>query len=248
MNKLLTGKKFWEKIASTYSDNSTFSRKYSLEPALYELFKCVKDKAVIDIGCGVGKITIKLAQLGADCAGIDYSDKALSLAQQKAKKLHLKIEFIRKDIKEIKDIKKQFDIAVISQILPHIKKIYEINKLFYDTNQILKTSGRLILTEPHPVFDVYMRERFSDGSFNYFKSGQPYQFEMNLNNKKFSSQAYHWTLSDYTKVLINNGFTITQLIEPKVIITGKVADKQYYKNKCRYPSYIIFDCIKTKKV
>ena len=44
-----------------------------------------KPKLVAELGCGTGNITERLANLGYDMIGIDYSENMLSKARQKAK-------------------------------------------------------------------------------------------------------------------------------------------------------------------
>ncbi len=58
---------------------------------------------VYDAGCGTGRNSIHLAQMGADCTGRDISRSAINLASQRASELDLEINFQVRDIGEKND-------------------------------------------------------------------------------------------------------------------------------------------------
>lgn len=58
---------------------------------------------VYDAGCGTGRNSIHLAQMGADCSGYDISKSAIELARQRASELNLEINFQTRDIGEKND-------------------------------------------------------------------------------------------------------------------------------------------------
>lgn len=62
------------------------------ECALY-LFKVVPGMRLLDVGCGTGNFSIKLARQGASVVGIDISREMLVIAEKKAEQEELDIEF-----------------------------------------------------------------------------------------------------------------------------------------------------------
>ena len=61
----------------------------------------VKGKKIIDVGCGTGLLSVKLAKAGALVTGIDLSKDMLTIAEKRANDLSLKIDFLEKPMQEI---------------------------------------------------------------------------------------------------------------------------------------------------
>ncbi|OGH28380.1 MAG: hypothetical protein A3E12_01865 [Candidatus Levybacteria bacterium RIFCSPHIGHO2_12_FULL_39_9] len=241
----MKGQKFWDQTASDYAGGRTKGRKYILDPALFEIIGNVEGKKVLDIACGDGAITVFLAKKGAICTGIDYSSKLIDIGKNKAKELGLSINFKVMDARNMEAIRNEvLDLIVISLLLPHLSSKADIESVIKQCALLLHKGGRLIISEPHPAFDFYMRNKLRIGDFEYFRSGLPYDFTMNIDGKKLSSIAYHWTLQDYYSAIVNNNFQIDKIIEPRPLDISKGLDRKWYKDRSSYPSYIIFDCIK----
>lgn len=64
----------------------------------FKLFTPEKGMKVLDVGCGTGNFSVKLAQLGCKVVGIDISEEMLKKAKEKAQKEGLDIEFHKMDI------------------------------------------------------------------------------------------------------------------------------------------------------
>ena len=68
---------------------------------------------VLDVGCGTGNFSLKLARMGLKVTGIDISDNMLKVAENKARAEGLIIDFINMDAHDMKFEDNSFD-AVIS--------------------------------------------------------------------------------------------------------------------------------------
>jgi len=64
----------------------------------FKLFTPKKGMKILDVGCGTGNFSIKLAKLGCNVIGIDISEEMLKRAKEKAKAEGLEIEFKKMDI------------------------------------------------------------------------------------------------------------------------------------------------------
>jgi len=99
-----------------------------------EIKNFVKNKKVLEFGCGTGLVGINLSFFAKELIGIDTSKKMVEKFNEKAKKLNLNAKAIQKDIFEINA---KFDVVVSSMTIHHIKDLKKLNeKLKQITNEI----------------------------------------------------------------------------------------------------------------
>ena len=65
---------------------------------IFGLFKVQKGMRILDVGCGTGNFSIKLAKMGCEVVAIDISKEMLKIAEKKAKEESLGIEFYHMDV------------------------------------------------------------------------------------------------------------------------------------------------------
>ena len=243
---MLRGKKYWNTAASEYHSGRTKGRKYIVDPALFEVIGEVSDKRILDVACGTGAIIIPLAQIGAKCVGIDYSKDLIQLAREDATSKGLDIDYRVMDATEVQKLESKFDLVIVALLFPHLPQLKDIAQTIASISKVLEDTGRLIIAEPHPSFDYYMKNRMAYGDFQYFSSGLPYEFQMDIGEHSLKSEAYHWTLENYSQALFDSGFLIRRIVEPRPLPESRDVSTEWYKEKIKYPTYIIFDCIKQK--
>ncbi len=181
---------------------------------LQKLLPNIKDKSVLDLGCGYGWHCRYAIEQGAKSViGIDLSEKMLKEA--KARTNDKRIVYMRKAIEDINFDKESFDL-IISSLAFHYIKSFELIclKLF----EILKHKGEFVFSVEHPIFTAYGNQDWiydEKGNKihwpvdNYFNEGNR---EAIFLGQKITK--YHRTLTTYINALINNGFFIRRIIEP----------------------------------
>jgi len=107
-----------------------------------ELFQPKPGMYVLDVGCGTGNFSIKLAKLGVKVVGIDISEEMLKIAREKAKRLGLQIEFVKMNIYSLQFPSDHFD-GVFS--MATFEFIREPKKAFEEMMRVLKPSGYLLI-------------------------------------------------------------------------------------------------------
>ena len=82
----------YDKIAKKYkkANRKSKTQKYLFVPSLFKLLGNIKNKSVLDLGCGEGYYT-RLAKIAgaAKVIGIDLSKRQIELANLQEKKIHL---------------------------------------------------------------------------------------------------------------------------------------------------------------
>jgi 2-polyprenyl-3-methyl-5-hydroxy-6-metoxy-1,4-benzoquinol methylase len=67
----------------------------------------------LDIACGTGRITTKLAEIGLKCTGIDTSDPMLKTAKEKARNHGFDITYLNLDMRNF-NLNKKFDLLTMA--------------------------------------------------------------------------------------------------------------------------------------
>lgn len=99
-------------------ENSDFTYQY-----LLEILNSVnlKNKKILDIGCGVGTIDFYLASKGAEVLGVDISENGIKMANKNASNLNLKSNTKFKVMNFPNKVPEgKFDIIICSEILEHL--------------------------------------------------------------------------------------------------------------------------------
>lgn len=113
-------------------------------------------KRILEYGCGPGSQAFLLAQNGAEVDAIDISNVAIELAEKKAKKLGVDINFSVMNAENLSFKDNTFDIVCGSGILHHLEIISSYNEI----NRVLKPGGKGIFFEPlghNPFINFYRK-------------------------------------------------------------------------------------------
>ncbi|WP_226566803.1 class I SAM-dependent DNA methyltransferase [Bacillus stratosphericus] len=116
---------------------------------------------IIDVGCGTGEISLRLAQNGHVVTGIDLSEEMLAFAQQKAQAHKLPIQFLHQDMRELTGFDQAFQASVICcDSLNYLKNENDVKKTFKNMFQLLEKDGVLLFD----VHTPYKMEKVFPGS------------------------------------------------------------------------------------
>lgn len=132
MNKTSVSNNNWN--SSLYQEKHAFVWKYGEN--LLEILNPQPNERILDLGCGTGQLTEKIAESGAELTGIDSADKMIEKAKQNYPQLHFQVA----DAKNFQ-LSQPVD-AVFSNATLHW--IPEADEVISSINKSLKTGGRFI--------------------------------------------------------------------------------------------------------
>lgn len=210
---------------------------------LKRMLPSMKNKNILDLGCGFGWHCKYASEQEADkIVGIDISKKMLEEAKKRNDSKN--IEYLNIPIEDIDFKEGEFDIVISSLALHYIE---DCKKVFMKVNTCLSEKGEFIFSVEHPIFT-------SKGSqdWNYDKDGNILDwpvdryFTEGLRETKFLGEEvkkYHRTLMTYINELIESGFNIKKVVEPKA--DPNLLDKyDGMKDEFRRPMFLIISATK----
>ncbi len=75
------------------------------------LLRLKKGARILDIPCGMGRLTLPLAQMGYEMTGLDLSERFIRRARRDARRAGVDIRYVRRDMRDI-DYDGEFDAAI----------------------------------------------------------------------------------------------------------------------------------------
>ena len=99
-------------------------------------------KKILDVGCGGGLLTEKIAEQGAIVTGIDQSAQMIEVAKQHASQSGLSIQYIESTIEELsRSFEKFYDIILCMELLEHVP---QFESIILACKNVLKPEGLVI--------------------------------------------------------------------------------------------------------
>ncbi len=226
-----------EEIASLWNDNADYwtqqvragwdvYRDHFNNPAFFSFIGDIKGKRILDAGCGEGKNTRLMAKKGGKVTGIDISDRLIDYARQEEEEpLGIKYEVASyTNLSMFSDA--EFDIIVSTMALMDGPD-YEI--AFSEFYRVLKERGELFFSILHPCFMTrglgWVKDKESRDNtllVSHYFEGKPWIDRWKFSHSPdsgggdFVSTCYYSrTLTDYINGVINAGFKLVKIDEPR---------------------------------
>ena len=137
------------RVISSYAEIGLWKSEESL------ILEYVRDEArVLDIGCGLGRTSIPMAEMGFKVTAIDLSSGMLDAARILAEENEVAIRFENMDVMKMNLDDESFDVALFSyngfELVPGFQgKMVALNEI----NRVLKPGGVFIFTT-HSLFAI----------------------------------------------------------------------------------------------
>jgi SAM-dependent methyltransferase len=113
---------------------------------------------VLELACGSGRLTIPLAETGAQITGLDISEEMLSLAALKASERGVNIPLFRGDIRSF-NLGEAFEFIFIpAQSLSHLHRREEVEDCFSCVRRHLAGDGRFLIELFNPSVKLLARD------------------------------------------------------------------------------------------
>ncbi len=208
-NKAMTRE--WIQLAQTNPHRIHF-----IMPFTFKRLGDVRDKGILDLGCGEGGYSRELTRNGAAVTAVDCAGDAIDYCISRAAEERLDIAYHVRNSCDLHGIADgSFDIVLSSMMLMDCENFEGTVR---EIARVLKPGGKLFASVCHPCFHKSGGIGRMDSGIdkkvvvsNYY---HPAEWEAPLPSGSVSVIWRHRTIEDYVKTFIKCGLTITDLSEP----------------------------------
>lgn len=203
----------------------------------------VAGKDVCELACGQGRVSRYLADQGARVVGIDLAGKLLKLAADRERAQPRGIAFVQDDAHHIASVRDaSFDGVVCHMSLMDIPDLVSTVRA---VARVLRPGGWFVFATFHPCFNspTSVEETAPDGTLwrrvnDYWTEG--YWRSDARKGPPAKVGAYHRTLSTFVNALVQSGFAIERLQEPRA--TGQLAASRPIWTEV--PATLVMRCVR----
>ena len=205
--------KFDELAAKWWDKDGEFRPLHQINPLRVDFIEersSVKDKKVLDVGCGGGILAEALSELGANVTGIDASENTIGVAKSHSRSIGSNVIYIQNTIEEFisSHPNEKFDVITCLEMLEHVPSPNEIIK---SCSNLLKDDGNIFFStinrNPRSyLFAVigaeYILNLLPKGTHDYEKFIKPSELakwirEAGLNSKETIGLSYNPITGNY---------------------------------------------------
>jgi ubiquinone/menaquinone biosynthesis C-methylase UbiE len=156
----------------------------------------LRDRDVIEIGCGTGLNTSFLAEQCRRVLAVDFS--AGMLEQARASISAENVRFVQHDIQqEWPALEGSFDLVICTLVLEHIE---DLSHVFRESFRVLRAGGELFFSELHP--------------YRQLLGGQA-QFKESDSNAAVLVRAFIHSVSEFVNGAVDAGFQVVHIEEAR---------------------------------
>ncbi|MBU2542453.1 methyltransferase domain-containing protein [Patescibacteria group bacterium] len=149
--KILNSKEGYNLTADYYDKKSAYWDSFEKDRVL-PILGDLKDKKILDVGAGTGRLCVRMARLGAEVTALDISSVMMESLKSKVKS-HTqgasvsseksRLEIFVGDAEDLPFEDESFDIVIATFLIVHLK---DLHRFFDEVYRVLKPGGLFLVT------------------------------------------------------------------------------------------------------
>lgn len=218
--KIVNADTSYSEVAPQYADfiaSSATDQVFAYLPALKALGP-LKDKAVLDYGCGPGVFSKQMADEGARVVGVDVAADAIELAKKQLREKPAALEFHQIQSHDLSRLGEgRFDAATVNFVFCTIGDRAEIVRILQSLRKALKPGGKVFISDQD--WEKSNGRDFINTTLTHTPNLRPGAPVLTVakgsaGRPDLPLQDYYWPLSEYRAMLAEAGFQIVAVEEP----------------------------------
>ncbi|MFH1072467.1 MAG: class I SAM-dependent methyltransferase [Nanoarchaeota archaeon] len=250
-------KRIYDQFGKAYQQSRDEHRKERLYneflevPCMLKAVGNIRNKHLLDIGCGAGVHVKRYLKKGAKAEGIDLSQTMIALAQKNCPGVMFKVGTITK----LPYKNSRFDIVTASLIIDYVK---DLDQAFAEVSRVLRKGGLFFYSDNSPISGA--REIFENKIFKIKAVG--YVLDKKTGSRIPLGSYWHECLEEFEMLpgmttkyykrmfrthlttLRNAGLELVDFIDCKPVPAFKRYDPESYALFTKFPLFSIYVCQK----
>jgi len=231
----------WERSASAWirrMQAGTKNRNLLLDPCIYSLLHPLDGLHVLDVGCGEGRLSRGMADLGATVVGLD---KTLPLIKH-AFSLNTTVSWIRGAAECLPFRDCSFDIGVACLVLMDVA---DLSSSVCEMSRVVRAGGRLLVVILSPLYTAGYREGSLGWQLN--PGGEKTGWLIDRYSERRSEPIqwdgisivnFHRPLEAYMGAFLGNGLKLLHFSEPSEIEQPE-SEPEFASDLRRVPPFLV---------
>lgn len=210
----------WDDVAEWWDreagESGVWHQQNDIDPVVWRTLGRARGKKILEIGCGNGYFSRRLARAGATVTACDISTTFIRLAQQNELRRHYGIRFLQRDAANLKGLNRaNYDVVLSNMMLMDVRRYRSAIK---EASRVLKHGGRLVFSIIHPLYSDWQHQVVTyKGRKYYARILKKYLSETDTDRAHWKighdTVHYHRPLQSYVHVLHDAGMCVSDLHE-----------------------------------
>lgn len=201
---------------------------YCERPAMLALWPGLEGRRVLDVGCGPGIYAELLSQRGAIVTAIDASERMLFHARKRlGPEFDLRQHDIAQPFSAFPD--GEFDLVHAPLCLDYVE---DWRAVFREFHRLLKPGGHLQFSCAHPAADAELHQTIQ------YHAVESVTYPWKGFGKPVVMPSYRRPWREVLMPLVENGFQLLELVEPKPTADFLAADPFRYYRVAHRPCFL----------
>ena len=183
----------YDRWAASYDDDKNATRDLDAM-VVRRAHLPLKDKDVLELGCGTGKNTVHLAAESRSVIAMDFSEGMIARAHERI--VTQNVRFVRHDVRDTWPVEADaVDLVVANLILEHV---HDLAPVYFEAARVLRPGGQLFICELHP--------------YRQLAGGQAHFVDQRTGETVYVDVHVH-TVSEFVNTGLETGFRLLSLGE-----------------------------------
>ena len=228
----------WTESVQDWIETDQSVRTGMLNSWMLDTLGDVSGKSVIDVGCGEGRFSRLLSELGATVTGVDLTEALIERARLLGSHSETYLLGDAENLEGVRD--ESFDLAVSYIVLVDL---LDYQRSIREAYRILRPGGRFVVCNVHPMRTASInisgwirdhRRKLFYPLDNYAEEG-PREFMWW--GKPFINM--HRMVSSYVSAFLDAGFALEGLHEP-IPSDEQLVENPKFDDELRVPNFVIY--------